>query len=40
MDGVEMDLRNVGVKRSKARALDRPEWASVVREAETRLKRL
>ena len=40
MDGVELDLRNMGVKRWKARALDRTEWASVVREAETRLKRL
>jgi hypothetical protein len=33
----ESDLRNVGVKRWRSRALDRTEWASVVREAKSRL---
>jgi hypothetical protein len=38
MDDVEMDLRNIGVKRWRSRALDRAEWASVVREAMAKLK--
>jgi hypothetical protein len=29
IDGVESDLRNVGVKRWRSRALDRTEWASI-----------
>jgi hypothetical protein len=40
MDDVELDLRDVGVKRWRIRALDRTEWASVVTEAKTRLKGL
>jgi hypothetical protein len=40
MDGVELDLRNMSVKRWRARALDRTECASVVREAEAILKGL
>jgi hypothetical protein len=32
MDDVKLDLRNMGVKRWRTRALDRREWLSVVRE--------
>jgi hypothetical protein len=33
VDDVELDLRNMGVKRWRPSALDRTEWASVTREA-------
>jgi hypothetical protein len=39
MDGVELDVRNMGVKICKTRALDRKEWASAVREVKAKLKR-
>jgi len=32
------DLRKLGVKRLRTKALDRKEWASVIREAEVKLK--
>jgi hypothetical protein len=32
------DLRKLGVKRWRAKALDREEWASIVREAKGKLK--
>jgi len=32
MDDVKLDLRNTAVKRWKTRALDRKEWAAVMRE--------
>ena len=35
---VELDLRNMDVKRWRTRALDRREWASVMREARAKLK--
>jgi hypothetical protein len=38
MDDAESDFKNMGVKRWRTRALDRTEWASVVREAKARLK--
>jgi len=38
MDDVAFDLRNVGVKRQRTTALDRTEWASVVREAKAKHK--
>jgi len=38
IDDVEDDLRNLGVKRWKAKALDREEWASIIREAKVKLK--
>jgi ABC-type molybdenum transport system ATPase subunit/photorepair protein PhrA len=40
MNDVEIDLRNVGLKRWRKRALDRIKWASVVREARVKLKGL
>jgi hypothetical protein len=40
IDDVESDLRNMGVKRWRPRALDRTEWASIVREAKAKLKGL
>jgi hypothetical protein len=40
IDDVESDLRNMGVKRWRSRALDRTEWTSIVREAKARLKGL
>jgi hypothetical protein len=40
MDVVEVDLRNMGVKRWRTRALDRTEWASVMREANAELQGL
>jgi hypothetical protein len=40
IDDVESDLRNMGVKRWKSRALDRTEWAPIVREAKTKLRTL
>jgi hypothetical protein len=38
IDDVEDDLRKLGVKRWRAKALDREEWASIVREAKVKLK--
>jgi len=40
MDDVESDLKNKGVERWRTRALDRTEWASVVRAAKAKLKGL
>ena len=37
IDDVEDDLRKLGVKRWRAKALDREEWASIMREAKTKL---
>jgi len=37
MEDVESELRNMGLKRWRTRALDSTEWASVVREAEAKL---
>jgi hypothetical protein len=36
---LEGDLRKLGVKRWRTKALDRVEWASIVREAKAKLKR-
>ena len=38
IDDVEDDLRKFGVKRWTAKALDREEWASIIREAKAKLK--
>ena len=38
IDDVEDDLRKLGVKRWRAKALDREEWASILREAKVKLK--
>ena len=38
IDNVEDDLRKLGVKRWRAKALDREEWASIIREAKAKLK--
>jgi hypothetical protein len=38
MNGVEDDLRKLGVKRWRTKGLDRVEWASTVREAKAKLK--
>jgi hypothetical protein len=35
---VEGDLRKLGVKRWRTKALDRVEWASIIREAKAKLK--
>jgi hypothetical protein len=32
MDDVELDMRNMGVEERRTRALDRSQWAAVVRE--------
>jgi hypothetical protein len=40
IDDVESDLRNMSVKRWRSRALDRTEWASIVREPKAKRKRL
>jgi len=40
MDGVEIDMRNMGVERWRTRTLDRTECASVVREGKAELKGL
>jgi hypothetical protein len=37
---VEDDLRKLGVKRWRTKALDRVEWASIIREAKAKLKGL
>jgi len=38
INDVEDDLRKLGVKRWKTKALDREEWASITREAKAKLK--
>jgi hypothetical protein len=38
INGVEDDLRKLGVKRWRTKALDRVEWASIVREGKGKLK--
>ena len=38
IDDVEDDLRKLGVKGWRAKALDREEWASIIREAKAKLK--
>ena len=38
IDNVEGDLRKLGVKRWRTKALDREEWASIIREAKAKLK--
>jgi hypothetical protein len=38
INDVEDDLRKLGVKRRRTRALDRVEWASIIREAKAKLK--
>jgi len=37
INDVEDDLRNLGVKRWRTKALDREEWASIIREAKAKL---
>ena len=38
IDDVEDDLRRLGVKRWRAKALDREQWASIIRETKAKLK--
>ena len=38
INDVEDDLRALGVKRWRTKALDREEWASIIREAKGKLK--
>jgi hypothetical protein len=38
INDVEDDLRKLGVKRWRTKALDRQEWASIIREAKAKLK--
>jgi hypothetical protein len=38
MDDVELDLKNMGMKRQRTGALDRIEWASLMREAKAKIK--
>jgi hypothetical protein len=38
INDVEGDLRKLGVKRWRTKALDRVEWASIIREAKDKLK--
>ena len=38
IDDVEDDLRKLGVKRWRAKALDREEWAAIIGEAKAKLK--
>jgi hypothetical protein len=38
INDVEDDLRKLGVKRSRTKALDRQEWALIIREAKAKLK--
>jgi hypothetical protein len=40
LDDVELDLRNMGVKRWRTRALYRTEWASIMGEAKAKLQGL
>jgi hypothetical protein len=35
---VEEDLRNMGIKQWRIKALDRVEWASIIKEAKAKLK--
>ena len=35
---MEHDLRKLGVKRWRTKALDRHEWASIIREAKAKVK--
>jgi hypothetical protein len=37
-DDVEDDLRNMGIKRWRIKALDRVEWASIIKETKAKLK--
>jgi len=37
VEDVELDLRNMGVKRWRTRGADRMKWTSVVREAKAKL---
>jgi hypothetical protein len=39
INGVEDDLWKLGAKRWRTKALDRVEWASIIREAKEKLKR-
>jgi hypothetical protein len=38
INNVEDDLRKLDVKRCRMKALDREEWASIIREAKAKLK--
>jgi len=38
IDDVEDNLWKLGVKRWRAKALDREEWASIIREAKAKMK--
>ena len=38
INDVEDDLRKLGMKRWRKKALDREEWASIIREAKAKLK--
>ena len=38
IDDVEDDIRKLGVKRWRAKALDREEWVSIIREAKAKMK--
>jgi hypothetical protein len=37
MEDVELDLRNMSVKRRRTRGVDRIKWTSVMREAKAKL---
>jgi hypothetical protein len=38
INDMEADLRKLGVKRWRTKALDRVEWASIIRESKAKLK--
>jgi hypothetical protein len=38
IDDVEDDLRNMGIKRKRIKALDRVKWASIIKEDKAKLK--
>ena len=38
INDVEDDLRKLGVKRWRAKTLDRDEWGSIIRKAKAKLK--
>jgi hypothetical protein len=38
LNDVEDDLRKLGVKRWRTKALEREEWASIIKEAKVKLK--
>jgi hypothetical protein len=40
IDDVEEDLRNIGIKRWRIKALDKAQWASIIKEAKAKLKGL